>query len=117
MDSANCHPMFSPLCIVILSLSLVSSLPNDVLEAKFYKLEGKSFIWNLTERHLAHDFWDCLFLCINTERRDCYSYNFGGAEVQGLYECELSYSEMKLEPEKVQDRQGFAYYGMTAEVS
>lgn len=105
-----------PLCLVIFFVSLIYPLPFDVRTAHFYKLEGKSFNGSSLERHLTRDFWDCLFLCINAVKKNCFSFNFGGIQAQGLQECELSNSERKLEPEKIKDRLGFSYYGMTDEV-
>lgn len=117
MHSTNFLSLSFPLCLVIFGLSLIYPLPFDVREAHFYKLEGKSSNGSLVERHLAQDFWDCLFLCLNAVNKNCFSFNFGAIQMQGLHECELSNSEMKLEPENIQDRQGFTYYGMTDEVS
>lgn len=117
MPSTNCLLLYLSLCIAIFCLRLIHPLPNDVPEAKFYKLEGKSFNGSVVGRHLTQDFWDCLFLCVNAVNRDCFSFNYGGSQGKGLHECELYSSEMKLEPQKIQDRQGFAYYGMTEEVS
>lgn len=116
MPSLNCPLLYLPLCVVIFRLSLIYPLPNDVREAKFYKLEGKSFNSSVVERHLTQDFWDCLFRCVNAEKKDCFSFNFGGTSEKGLYECELYDSELKLEPQRIQDTQGFAYFGMTEEV-
>ena len=115
MAFSNCLLVPFALGIFILWLSLASSLPNDVREAKFYKLEGKKFIGNLTKRHFTLDYWECLFLCLNTKKKDCFAFNYGASE--GAYTCELINSEMKLEPGKIQEREGFVYYGMTAEVS
>lgn len=102
---------------LLLCFPLALSLHNDLREANFYKLDGKSLNGSLTERHRTPDAQDCSFLCVNAVNRNCFSFNFGGTENQGLYECELSNSEMKLTPEKLQDRKGFAYYGMKEEVS
>ena len=109
---------FCALSIICLALhfSVVSSIHRYLHEAKFYKLEGKSLFGNLTERHLTQDFLDCSFLCVKSAKKNCLSFNFGGSERQGLYECELSNSERKLTPENLQERQGFAYYGMIEEV-
>lgn len=115
MHSTKYLSLSSPLCLVIL-LSRIYTLSFDVRKAHFYKLEGKSFNGSLLERHLAEDFWDCLFLCINAVNKNCFSFNFGGMQAQGFNECELTNSEMKLEPENIQDWQGFTYYGMTDEV-
>ena len=105
-----------PLYLVIIFASLIYPLPFDVRKAHFYKLEGKSFNGSLLERHLAQDFWDCLFLCIHAVNKNCFSFNLGGMQAQGFQECKLFNSEIKLEPEKLQDRQGFTYYGTTDEV-
>ena len=115
MRSTKYLSLSLPLCLVIF-LSLIHPLPFDVRRAHFYKLEGKSFNGSLLERHLAQDFWDCLFLCINAVNKNCFSFNFGGMQAQGFQECELTNSEMKLEPKKIHGRQGFTYYGMTDEV-
>ncbi|KAL9973642.1 hypothetical protein ACROYT_G020123 [Oculina patagonica] len=115
MPTTNCRLLYFPFCIAMFCLSLIYPHPNDVREAKFYKLEGKSFNGSLVGRHLTQDVWDCLFLCVNATNKDCYSFNFGGAQEKGLYKCELYNSEMKIEPQKIQDRPGFTYYGMTEE--
>ena len=108
-----------PRAVLIICLALcfswASSVHNDLHEAKFYKLEGKSLFGNLTERHLTQDFLDCSFLCVKSATKNCFSFNFGGAERQGLYECELSNSEKKFNPKNLQERQGFSYYGMKEE--
>ena len=116
MPSTKGLPLSLLLCLAIFFLSLIYPLPFDVRKAHFYKLEGKSFNGSLLERHRAQDFWDCLFLCINAVNKNCFSFNFGGMQTQSFQECELTNSEMKLEPEKIQGRQGFIYYGMTEEV-
>ena len=110
---------FSALSIMCLTLcfSRASSVHNDLHEAKFYKLEGKSLLGNLTESHLTHDVIDCSFLCVKSAKKNCLSFNFGGSQRQGLYECELSNSERKFSPKNLQERQGFSYYGMKEEVS
>ena len=95
----------------------LSAYNNDLREATFYKLKGKSLFGNVTERRRTKDFLDCSFLCVNAAKKNCFSFNFGGTEIQKLYECELSSSEMKLNPRnQLQDRQGFDYYGMTEKV-
>lgn len=111
------HLQHLPCCVFIFGLSLIYSLPNDVRQANFYKMEGKSFNGSVVERQLTQDYLDCLFLCVNTANKDCFSFNFVGAQDQGLHECELYNSEMKLKPEKIQDKEGVTYYGMTEEVS
>ena len=116
MRSTKFQSVSLPLCLVIVFFSLIYPLPFDVRKAHFYKLEGKSFNGSLLERYLAQDYWVCLFLCINAVNKNCFSFNFGAIQAQGLQECELSNSEMKLEPDKIEDRQGFTYYGMTDEV-
>ena len=117
MRSTKSHsPSFSALGLVISFVSLICPLPFDVREAHFYRLEGKSFNGSLLEQHRVQDYWDCSFLCINVVNKNCFSFNFGGMQAQGFQEFELTNSEMKLEPKKIQDRQGFIYYGMTEEV-
>ena len=116
MASTSGFPGLSIMCLA-LCFSRASSVHNDLHEAKFYKLEGKSLFGNLTERHLTQDFLDCSFLCVKSAKKNCFSFNFGGSKRQGLYECELSNSEKKLNPKNLQERQGFAYYGIVEEVS
>ena len=115
----TCTSVFHVFCAISLALRLplTLSLHNDLNKAKFYKLEGKSLNGNVTERLLTRDVLDCSFLCVNAfKKKSCLSFNFGGSKQQGLYECELNNSDMNLKLEKLQDRQGFAYYGMTKEV-
>ena len=116
MASMSGSRALSIICLA-LYFSRASSVHSDLHEAKFYKLEGKSLFGNLTERHLTQDFLDCSFLCVQSAKKNCLSFNFGGSERQGLYECELNNSERKLNPENLQERQEFAYYGMIEEVS
>jgi len=115
----TCTSVFCVLFAICLALRLplVLSLHNDLNEAKFYKLEGKSLNGNVTQRLLTRDFLDCSFLCVNSlKKKSCLSFNFSGTKKQDLYECELNNSDMNLKLENLQDRQGFAYYGMTEEV-
>lgn len=117
MPSMIFHLLHLPCCVFIFGLSLIYSPPNDVRQANFYKMEGKSFNGSVVERHLTQYYWNCLFLCLNTANKNCFSFNFVEARVQDLHECKLYDSEMKLEPQKIQDREGVTYYGMTEEVS
>ena len=95
----TCASVFHVFCAISLALRLplALSLHNDLNEAKFYKLEGKSLNGNVTERLLTRDVLDCSFLCVNAfKKKSCLSFNFGGSKEQGLYECELNNLDMNL---------------------
>ena len=84
---------------------------------RFYKMSNKSLVGNVTERQQVEDYLDCAFLCLEYGPFDCLSFNFGKANDNSYYTCELSNSERYLEPQRIQQRSGNDYYGTTTEVS
>ena len=87
-------------------------------ERIYYKLEGKSLIGNVTEIRKVRDFFDCSFVCMGKGIPACLSFNIGrSADDNGYYVCEMSNSERYMDPERMQDRISFDYYGTTTEVS
>ncbi|KAJ7371441.1 hypothetical protein OS493_025911 [Desmophyllum pertusum] len=84
-------------------------------ESKFYKLEDKSLIGNVTATRQVQDFLDCSFLCLEHGPFACLSFNVGKTNNNGYYTCELSNSERYLEPHRIQQRASYDYYGMTTE--
>ena len=87
-------------------------------ERIFYKLEGKSLIGNLTEVRKVRDFFDCSIICMEKGVPACLSFNIGRVtDDNGYCQCELSNSERYMEPERMQARINFDYYGTTTEVS
>ena len=87
-------------------------------ERIYYKLEGKSLIGNVTEIRKVRDFFDCSFVCMGKGIPACLSFNIGrSADDNGYYVCEMSNSERYVDPERMQDRISFDYYGTTTEVS
>ena len=87
-------------------------------ERIFYKLEGKSLIGNVTEVRKVKDFFDCSIICMEKGVPACLSFNIGRVtDDNGYYQCELSNSERYMEPERMQARINFDYYGTTTEVS
>ena len=85
-------------------------------EMAFYKMEGKSLVGNVTAVRQVKDFFDCSFLCMEYGHEACLSFNLERSN-DNNYNCELSNSEKYLEPQKMQDRSGYDYYGTTFEVS
>ena len=87
-------------------------------ERIFYKLEGKSLIGNVTEVRKVRDFFDCSIICMEKGVPACLSFNIGRVtDDNGYCQCELSNSERYMEPERMQARINFDYYGTTTEVS
>lgn len=83
-------------------------------ERIYYKLEGKSLIGNVTEVRKVRDFFDCSFVCMKKGVPACLSFNIGRVtDDDGDYVCELSNSERYMEPERMQERISFDYYGIT----
>ncbi|KAJ7371442.1 stabilin 1 [Desmophyllum pertusum] len=79
-------------------------------ESKFYKLEDKSLIGNVTATMQVQDYFDCSFLCLEHGPSACLSFNVGKTNNNGYYTCELSNSERYLEPHRVQLRASYDYY-------
>ena len=86
-------------------------------ERKFYKLDGKSLLGNVTAVRDVKDFMDCSFLCLEYGPYACLSFNFERSNINGFHSCELSNSERYLEPHKIQERNSYDYYGTTTEVN
>ena len=87
-------------------------------ERIFYKLEGKTLIGNLSEVRKVRDFFDCSIICMEKGVPACLSFNIGRViDDNGYCQCELSNSERYMEPERMQARINFDYYGTTTEVS
>ena len=85
-------------------------------EKTFYKMEGKSLVGNVTVVRKVKDFFDCSFLCMEFGHEASLSFNLERSN-DNLHTCELSNSEKYLEPQKMQDRSGYDYYGTTFKVS
>ena len=87
-------------------------------ERTHYKLEGKSLMGNVTEIRKVRDFFDCSFVCMEKGIPACLSFNIGRvSDDNSYYVCELSNSERYMEPERMQERISFDYYGTITEVS
>ena len=80
-------------------------------------MPNKSLSGNVIETQKVQDHFDCSFLCLEHGPFDCVSFNFGKVNDNGYYTCELSNSERYLEPQKLQQRSSYDYYGTTTEVS
>ena len=86
-------------------------------EKKFYKLENKALIGNVTVTTRVKDYFDCFFLCLEQGPLACLSFNLGKDNDNGYYTCELSNSERYLDPNRMRDHLSYSYYGMTTPVS
>ena len=84
---------------------------------QFYKISSKSLVGNVTATQKVEDYFDCSFLCLELGPFYCLSFNFGKTSDNGYYTCELSNSERYLEPQRIQERSSYDYYGTTVEVS
>lgn len=73
---------------------------------KWRNKESKGLLW-------------LLFLCLEHGPSVCLSFNFGKANDNDNdnYTCELSNSERYLEPERLEQRSSYDYYGTATEVS
>ena len=92
---------------------------NDQYERKvmFYSIQGASLVSNVTMVILARDALDCAFSCLRSHHLNrCFSFNFGLKADRGLHTCELSNSERALDPQKMQSRREFDYFGMQSVV-
>ena len=87
-----------------------------IRERTFYKMEGKSLVGNVTAVRQVKDFFDCSFLCTEYGQEACLSFNLERSN-NNVHTCELSNSEKYLEPQKMQNRSGYDYYGATLKVS
>ncbi|CAH3145926.1 unnamed protein product, partial [Porites evermanni] len=96
--------------LVLLSL-LVLVQPYLTRERQFYKIEGKSLLGNVTAVTKVKDFFRCCFLCMEYGPVACLSFNLERSNNSGIHTCELSSSEKYLEPQKMQRRLDYDYYG------
>ncbi|KAL9973607.1 hypothetical protein ACROYT_G020085 [Oculina patagonica] len=81
-------------------------------------MSDKSLVGNVTETKKVKDFIGCSFLCLKHGHApfSCLSFNFGKtSDDNGYYTCELSNSERYLEPDRLQERLNYDYYGTTSE--
>jgi len=113
----NVSLMFMSIFVLTSCTFLIFAKPLTKHHRQFYKMSNKSLVGNVTERQKVQDYFDCAFLCLEYGPFDCLSFNFGEANDNGYYTCELSNSERYLEPQRVQRRSGYDYYGTTTEVS
>ncbi|XP_078370678.1 uncharacterized protein LOC144654408 [Oculina patagonica] len=81
-------------------------------EAMFYSVKSASLIGKVTMTRLVRDEVECATLCYRQYPHNCLSFNFGGISIDDTHICELSNSERALEPQRMQRRKGFDYYGM-----
>ena len=79
-------------------------------ERTFYRVNGKSLIGSVTAVTKVKDSFDCSYLCIKYGPVPCLSFNLERSN-NSIHTCELSSSEKYLEPQKVQERTGYDYYG------
>ena len=84
-------------------------------ERTFYKVDGKSLIGSVTAVMEVKDSFDCSYLCMQYGPVACLSFNLERSN-NSIHTCELSSSEKYLEPEKVQERTGYDYYGIEYDV-
>ena len=84
-------------------------------ERAFYKVDGKSLIGSVTAVMEVKDSFDCSYLCMQYGPVACLSFNLERSN-NSIHTCELSSSEKYLEPEKVQERTGYDYYGIEYDV-
>ena len=101
--------------LVLLSL-LVLVQPYLTRERQFYKIEGKSLLGNVTAVTKVKDFFRCCFLCMEYGPVACLSFNLERSNNSGIHTCELSSSEKYLEPQKMQRRLDYDYYGTEFQV-
>ena len=100
--------------LVLLSL-LVLVQQYLTRERQFYKMEGKSLLGNVTAVTKVKDFFHCCFLCMQYGPVACLSFNLERSN-NSIHTCELSSSEKYLEPQKMQRRLDYDYYGTEFQV-
>ena len=83
---------------------------------QFYKLPDSYLVGNTTSTRHVKDYFDCSFLCLEHEPFACLSFNMARNSNNGYHTCELSSSERSLEPQRIEERLGYDYYGTTTEV-
>ena len=84
-------------------------------ERTFYKVDGKSLIGSVTAKMEVKNSFDCSHLCLKYGPVPCLSFNLERSN-NSIHTCELSSSEKYLEPQKVQERTGYDYYGTEYDV-
>ena len=115
--------LFVKLVEVLAKLSMVAHLfpvgqRYTTQDRKFYKLQSKSLLGNVTIVSHVKDHYDCSFMCVKYGHLTCLSFNFNTTvNEDGFHFCELSNSERYLEPQKTHEMPGNDYYGTTTEVS
>lgn len=115
--------LFVKLVEVLVKLSMVAPLfavgqRYTTQDRKFYKLQSKSLLGNVTIVSQVKDHYDCSFMCVKYGHLTCLSFNFNTTvNEDGFHFCELSNSERYLEPQKTQEMPGNDYYGTATEVS
>ncbi|XP_073254540.1 uncharacterized protein [Porites lutea] len=113
--------LFVKLVEVLAKLSMVAPLfavgqRYTTQDRKFYKLQSKSLLGNVTIVSHVKDYYDCSFMCVKYGHLTCLSFNFNTTvNEDGFHFCELSNSERYLEPQKTQEMPGNDYYGTTTE--
>ena len=80
-------------------------------------MDRTRMVGNVTNIVRVKDVLDCATFCLSSIADDCYSFNFGKTAINGLYTCEVSNSERRLDPASIQEVSDIKYYGFTAEVS
>ena len=100
--------------LVLLSL-LVLVQQSLTRERQFYKIEGKSLLGNVTAVMKVKDFFRCCMLCMQYGPVACLSFNLERNN-NSIHTCELSSSEKYLEPQKMQRRLDYDYYGTEFQV-
>lgn len=111
------NSLFKAIFVLATSPLLVLAQHLIMHRREFYKMPNKSLLGNVIETQKVQDYFDCSFLCLKHGPFNCLSFNFGKVNDNGYYTCELNDSERYLEPQKIQQRSSYDYYGTTAEVS
>ena len=111
------NSLFKSIFVLAISPFLVFPQHLIVRHREFYKMPNKSLLGNVTETQKVYDYFDCSFLCLERGPFNCLSFNFGKVNDNGYYTCELNDSERYLEPQKIQQRSSYDYYGTTTQVS
>lgn len=86
-------------------------------EVLFYSVKSASLIGKVTMTRLVKDELECAYMCYRQYPHDCLSFNFRRKFIDETHICELSNSERALEPDRMQKRKGFDYFGVQMVVS
>lgn len=86
-------------------------------EVLFYSVKSASLIGKVTMTRLVKDELECAYMCYRQYPHDCLSFNFCRKPIDETHICELSNSERALEPDSMQKRKGFDYFGVQMVVS